>query len=70
MDSKRGGNYFSNEQNTSSEKFRLLPFAENGRILCGHIYILVYYYNHHRISHFSALAGKYLPIQGFSNQQH
>jgi hypothetical protein len=30
-----------------------------------------YYYYHHRnrIPHFSALAGKYSPILGFSNQQ-
>jgi hypothetical protein len=29
-------------------------------------YMIFYYY---RISHFSALAGKYSPILGFSNQQ-
>ena len=35
--------------------------------VCVHIYILDYYY--YRISHFSALAGKYSPILGRSNQQ-
>jgi plasmid replication initiation protein len=28
-----------------------------------------YYYYYYRISHFSALAGKYSPILGLSNQQ-
>ena len=28
-----------------------------------------YYYYYHRISHFSALVGKYSPILGCSNQQ-
>jgi hypothetical protein len=28
-----------------------------------------YYYYHHRISHFSTLAGKHSPILGISNQQ-
>ena len=31
--------------------------------------VIVVYYYYHRISHFSALAGKYSPILGFSNQQ-
>ena len=38
---------------------------------CTTCYINYYYYYHphHRISHFSALAGKYSPILGCSNQQ-
>jgi len=34
-----------------------------------HIIGFAYYYYYHRISHFSALAGKYSPILGCSNQQ-
>jgi len=35
-----------------------------------HIYYYYYYYYYYfRISHLSALAGKYSPIQGFSKQQ-
>ena len=32
-------------------------------------YYYYYYYYYYRISHLSALAGKYSPILGFSNQQ-
>jgi len=32
-------------------------------------YYYYYYYYYYRTSHFSALAGKYSPILGFSNQR-
>jgi hypothetical protein len=32
-------------------------------------YYYYYYYYYYLISHFSALAGKYSPIMGFSNQK-
>ena len=34
-----------------------------------HYYYYYYYYYYYRISHFSALAGKYSPIMGCGNQQ-
>ena len=43
--------------------FVVIPFALT---ITGTTY---YYYYYYRISHFSALAGKYSPILGCSNQQ-
>jgi hypothetical protein len=32
-------------------------------------YYYYYYHHHYRISHFSAVAGKYSPILGYNNEQ-
>ena len=50
-------------------------FVDYKCVITGHIHYYYYYYyyhhhhHHHRISHFPALAGKYSPILGCSNQQ-
>jgi len=52
----------------------IMTTATGWQPICSQIYYYYYYYyyyhhHHHRISHFSALTGKYSPILGCCNQQ-
>jgi len=44
-------------------------FFTNLHTLVLNYYYYYYYYYYYLISHFSAVAGKYSPLLGFSNQQ-
>ena len=52
-----------------SEDGRLMETNRSGPVENIYYYYYYYYYYYFRISHFSALAGKYSPILGCSNQQ-